>query len=136
MRTSSIGVRQTPGPVLVVRYAGRPDQDEFARYLRRYDELLESIGPRYATVFVTEPGTPMPRTKIARMQAEWIREHRQLVEQRCAGIGFVLPSSLMRGALRAIMTMAPLGASHGVFSEESDALAWARERLQEPPESG
>ena len=114
--------------LVVVRYDGQPDEATFAAYLERYTALV-SRGMPYAAIYVTMSGARMPPASYAKRQAAWMKEYAEVTGQYCRGLAFVLPSPLMRGVLRAILTMQPLGAPHVVLDDEQQALAWARARL-------
>jgi hypothetical protein len=117
-------------PVLVTSFSGEQSDKDFIGYLARYEELIER-GERYGIVLVTEPKSPMMRPAHAKMQAEWIREREQIIRERCAGIAFVLPSAIMRGALKAILWMQPMPCRHAVFSLVNDGVEWVSARLRE-----
>lgn len=115
-------------PVLVVRFHAQPTDDEFEAYLARYDEIIQSA-KRYSIVYVTMPTAPMIKAKHARMQAKWIKEHQDVIGRICTGVAFVLPSVVMRGALKAIMRMAPMPVDFTVLDSEAEGVRWARESL-------
>lgn len=114
--------------VIVVRYDGRPGDDVFEAYLRRY-ESLAGRGEPYATVYATASGARIPQPHHARLQAAWMKQHQPMLRDWCRGLGFSLSTPLMRGVLRAVLKMQPLAAEHAVFSTEDEAIAWARARL-------
>lgn len=113
-------------PVLVVRMVGQPTDDEFAAYLDDYETIM-SEHDRYGIVYVTMPDAPMTTSRHARMQAKWIAAHEEEIRQRCARVGFVLPSPLMRGVLRAILAMQSMPVPYRVFDDEELAIAWVNE---------
>jgi len=114
--------------VIVVRYDGRPDDTMFERYLAQYARLVMRKVP-YAAVYSSLPGARMPHPSHVRRQTAWLREHQDTLREHCCGLGFALRSPLMRGVLRAVLTMQALGAPHVVMDDEADAIAWARARL-------
>lgn len=118
--------------VIVVRYDGRPNESDFQAYLDRYTELLER-GVPYATVYTTEPDARMPTPRQVRMQASWMKEYRDVAAALSKGLAFHLPSPLMRGVLRGVLAIQPLGAQHVVVETEAEAMRWALARLHENP---
>ena len=115
--------------VLVVRYGGRPDDVAFEDYLERYTALM-SRGIPYASVYSTMPSSRMPPVSYVKRQAAWMKEHSELAAKHCRGLAFALPSPLMRGVLRAVLAMQPLGAQHIIVDDEAEAIAWAKGRLR------
>lgn len=115
--------------VIIVRLDGRPDDAAFDAYLKRYTELIERRVP-YTTVYSTTTNARMPAAGHARRQAAWMKEYRDFAGQYCRGLAFAFKSPLMRGVLRGILAMQPLGAEHIVMDDEAAAIAWARARLQ------
>jgi hypothetical protein len=115
-------------PLLIVRISGTQTDHEFETYLKEYLGYLRR-GQRYAVVFVTAPDTPMTKSRHARMQADWIKENRPELGKHCAGLAFVLPSAVMRGVLRAILSMSPLPAPFTVASSEEEGRLWAQAQL-------
>jgi hypothetical protein len=117
-------------PVMVIRFSGAPTDAEFEAYLERYETYLQRED-RYGLVMVTEPNSPMTKSKHARMQAAWIKERYDRLSERCVGIAFVLPSPMMRGVLKAILAMQSLPVPYSVSATEEPARKWVRSRLGE-----
>jgi hypothetical protein len=115
--------------VIVVRYDGRPNDAAFNAYLERYTELVHR-GQPYATVYSTLPDARIPTGSNARKQAAWMKNEREAIAGYCQGLAFALPSPVMRGVLRGILAMQPLGAEHIVVDDEAEAIEWARARLR------
>ncbi|MCR9160742.1 MAG: hypothetical protein ACE37F_04100 [Nannocystaceae bacterium] len=115
--------------VIVVRYDGRPDDEVFQKYLQSYTDLVYRRVP-YTAVYSTLPGARIPSGANARLQAAWMKREQPIIGQYCRGLAFALPSPLMRGVLRGVLTLQPLVADHIVVDNEAEAVAWARSRLQ------
>ena len=124
----SVSVELVQG-VIVVRYDGRPSDVEFRAYIDRYTELVKR-GIPYATVYTTAPTARMPSPRSVRMQANWMKDHRDLAMSLNRGLAFHLPTPLMRGVLRGVLAIQPLGGEHIVVDTEAEALSWAHARLQ------
>lgn len=125
-----VHVELTQQGVIVVRHDGRPDEAAVQAYLDRYTELLKR-GIPYATVYTSGPESRMPSSRQVRMQAGWMREYRDLASSLSKGLAFHLPSPLMRGVLRGVLSIQPLGAEHVVVQTEAEAMSWALARLRE-----
>lgn len=57
--------------------------------------------------------------------------NRDAIARRVVGIGFVLPSIVTRGVLKAILKWQPMPCPHKVFQYEHDGAKWVRERIQQ-----
>ena len=116
------------GGIIVVRIRGRPSGQDLDAYLARYTELLERRVP-YSTVFSAERGTRMPEPSHVRRQIAWMKGNGDLIASHCQGLAFVFRSPLMRGVLKGVLSMQPLGAKHIVLRDEPEAISWAHARL-------
>jgi len=124
----SIAIDQSQGPLVVIRFHSAPTDQQFQQYLADYWELLRRHS-RLGAVFVTAPDLPMMPARRVRMQAEFIREHRELMTERAVCIAFALPSPLMRSVLRAILMLQPMPCPHTVVGTESEGVSWVKARL-------
>ncbi|MGH1344582.1 MAG: hypothetical protein ACRBN8_23690 [Nannocystales bacterium] len=118
--------------VIIARYDGRPDEAEFDAYLERYTDLVKR-GVPYATVYTTGPDARMPTPRQVRLQAKWMKDHRDLAGSLNRGLAFHLPTPLMRGVLRGLLAIQPLGGEHVIVPTEAEAVAWALARLKANP---
>lgn len=128
LKKATIELDDSQWPLVVIRFTGAPTDEEFEEYLRLYESYLERTG-RYGLVLVTEPDAPMTKSKHAKMQAQWIKDHFEILGRKCVGISFVLPGPMMRGVLKAILAMQKLPMDHTVFAREFDACQWIRDRI-------
>lgn len=119
----------TDWPLALVIYRGMADDASFEAYL---DRLLQTYqrGERFALVLDSTQSGVLP-SSLRRRQAEWIKEHAELVSRRCAGIAFVIDSPLHRGVLSAILWFYPIPTVSTVVSTRTAAMAWARARLRD-----
>ena len=125
-----IEIDTTSWPLLRVRFAGAITDHEFERYLADLDAILNR-GERYACVIVTEKNAPMTKSRHAKMQAHWMASREESLRTQCLGLSFVLASSVLRGAYKAILWMQPIPIPHQVCKHVPDAVAWATARLAE-----
>ncbi|HJL18674.1 MAG TPA: hypothetical protein RMH99_23635 [Sandaracinaceae bacterium LLY-WYZ-13_1] len=115
-------------PLVRIRYDGIVSDEEFARHLEAYGALVER-GARYGVLFdATTAGRP-PATQ-RRMMAEFMRRRRDELARRCVGGAFVITSPLIRGAMTAILWVAPMPFQHVIVSSAAEAEGWVRGRLQ------
>lgn len=123
-----IEIDRSQSLLVVVRFNRGPTDDEFRQYLADYTLVLEKE-PRLGAVFVTTPEMPMTPPRHVRLQAQFMKQYRELIEQRVIGIAFSLPSPLMRGVLRGVLMLQPIPCPHTVVGTEAEGVAWVKARL-------
>ena len=126
--TPPIEIDRSQSLLVVVRFLRGPTDDEFRQYLADYTQILEKE-PRLGAVFVTTPEMPMTPPRHVRLQAQFMKEYRELIEQRVVGIAFSLPSPLMRGVLRGVLMIQQIPCPHTVVGTEAEGVAWIKARL-------
>ena len=73
----------------------------------------------------------MTRPKHARSQADFMARNRVAMARYVVGVGFVLPSLVTRGVLKAILKWQPMPCAHKVFQDEQEGAAWVRARIEQ-----
>jgi hypothetical protein len=126
--SSAIEIDRSTPLMMVVRFHRAASDQEFAQYVAEYTQILQNE-PRFGAVFATAPGLPMTPPRQVRMQAAFMKEHAQLIEQRVVGVAFALPSPLMRGVLRGVLMLQPMPTQHTVVGTEAEGVAWVKARL-------
>ena len=117
-----IEVQMPADGLMVVRLRhGFRDRDLVA-YLQRSSEIATS--GVYAALVVCDRRMPLVTPKQAAMQAAWIREHYDFIQRNCGGVALVLPNAFVRGAMRAILSMAPMPCEIRDFKDEDEAMQW------------
>ena len=64
-----------------------------------------------------------------RRQASHMRERSELSKLYVRGIAMVIPSAVIRGVLKVILSIAPMPCPHAVFNELDEANRWAGARI-------
>jgi hypothetical protein len=117
-------------PIVTVRFIGSVTDEEFHAYLREMEERVLGRKQPYVSIYDATLAVPTPATQ-RKMQAEWLRQHRDILVRCSLGVAFVIRSPLVRGVLTAILWMQPLEWPHVVVPTVADAEAWVRARLRE-----
>lgn len=126
--TPAIEIDRSQSLLVVVRFLRGPTDDEFRQYLADYTRILEAE-PRFGVVFVTTPAMPMTPPRHVRLQAQFMKDYRELIEKKVVGIAFSLPSPLMRGVLRGVLMLQTIPCAHTVVGTEAEGVAWIKARL-------
>lgn len=67
----------------------------------------------------------VPPPTVRKLQAQWIAENREALRATTAGMGFVVPGRLTRGAMQALFWMVPFPVPSTAHERMDLALAWA-----------
>jgi hypothetical protein len=119
-------------PLVVVRFVGLPNDDEFRVYLDEMARNLhDSIAKKTSTAVVIDTTVQVNPVSAAqrRLQADWIKNHQQALRLGCAGTAFVISSALHRGVMTAVLWLQQLPYPYSVFGALGEAEAWCLGRL-------
>jgi hypothetical protein len=105
-------------------------------YFSQMERVLMRPGPH--VLLVDCQRATIPSTTTRRRHLAWNTKHRDRIRDRVAGMAFVIPSAVIRGALTAIFWMQPLEAPYVVVKTRDEALAACHHWLSrdEPPRVG
>jgi len=116
-------------PLVVVTFTGaKPTPTNFQQYL---DELYANYAPKQPFVLVFDAtSAKVPGITYQKKQAEWMREHQDLIQSYCLGIAYVMPSAVIRNVLKLIFKLQNDPVPSKVFSSREEGLAWAQIQLE------
>ena len=83
----------------------------------------EEMALRKAVVIVDASCNLIPESEVRQLQAAWMKQHADLFRMIVHATAFVVPSSLIRGTLTAVMWMAPMPFEVSMHSTLEQALA-------------
>jgi len=122
-----IALDDTRFPLLVARFGADWTATEFDEYLAWHRDNLRRR-QRFA-IILDATRARSPNALERRKQAEALREGEPLLRQYCAGAAFVIPSSVVRGTLTAILWLQPPAYESVVVPTFGEADAWVKQRL-------
>ncbi len=122
-----IALDDTRFPLLVARFGADWTAAEFDEYLAWHRDNLRRR-KRFA-IILDATRARSPNALERRKQAEALREGEPLLRQYCAGAAFVIPSSVVRGTLTAILWLQPPAYESVVVPTFGEADAWVKQRL-------
>ena len=126
-KCTSIRLDATHTPIVRVTLGREGNDGDFQAYLADSDRVLQDGRP-YALVYDALGGyglSPVQR----RLQTEWIQRNHTTLHQLCVAGAFAITSSAVRGALTAILWVAPLPFEFRTFGTALEAEIWVREKL-------
>ena len=117
-------------PLVVITFTGNEPTDEnFRAYL---DETYHLYDEKKTLAIVFDATqAPLPGFKYQKMQADWLKSHRKLMETYCRGTAYVIPNALVRGILKAIFALQKQPVPYEVFSTQEEARSWAQQQLSQ-----
>lgn len=96
-------------------------------HLRDYRAILDRGRPYVLLFDAREAGMADARNRKA--YADFIITYTEDMKLLCKGGAFVVTSSLIQGAMTAVLWLAPLPFPHKVFTDMKEATTWLRSRL-------
>ncbi len=124
----AIEIDESRRPLVVVTFRGTARDDELDAYLETMTRILLRGEPVATVLDATRSGITPPLQR--RRQAEWQRQHADLLRRHAIGAAFAINSSAVRGVLNAILWLAPLPHPYHVAATLADAERWAVARLR------
>lgn len=112
-------------PLIRIRFTGEKSTDEnFQRYLSQTRDCYRHK-KKLAIIFdAREAG--IPALSHQRMQADWLRENRGLMQDYCQGTAYVIPNKVIRAVLRVIFSLQKQPVPYKIFEKEAEAEKWVR----------
>lgn len=115
-------------PIVRIRFTGNKSTDEnFQAYLNENTACYRS-GKKLAIIFDASKAS-IPSIRHQKMQADWLKENRKLMENYCAGTAYIIPNSAIRAVLKVIFSFQNQPVPYKIFEDEREAIAWAKQIL-------
>ena len=123
-------------PLVVVTHHGAPTDAEFDEYLVKLkDNLDRAVRERMKTVLIFDAThATSSSAKQRQRQAAWMKQHEAPSRLHSAGYAFVIPSTIVRGALTAVLWLSPMPAPYVVVATFAEAQAFCMKMLSEASE--
>lgn len=115
-------------PLITVRFtSAKATASNFNEYL---DGLLANYEREAPFVLIFDASIALPLNPIyQKKQADWMQEHEALIVKYCRGSAFIIPSVIMRNALKMIFAISRNPVPFQVFSTAAEARAWANSMM-------
>jgi hypothetical protein len=123
-----IELRNSDPDTFVITYRGEFSDDELEGAFERMTSELQKArteGRRVAMISIGTADSGMT-PKQRRRSADWLKERTELLRIACIGQAIVLPGTLQRGVLTAILWMAPYPVPLRVCATEAEAVSYVR----------
>lgn len=131
---ASFVVDQSGFPIVRFQYHDLLDDEEFELQLAALDRLLDAGRP-FVLAVETYHQRMMPLRQVRRQAAHM--KAREAQARACVlAIAMVIPSSVIRGVLKVVLSLAPMPVPYALFDEPGKAQAWAQEQLRKTSAAG
>jgi hypothetical protein len=127
LKRSIYRIELTDWPLVSLTAEGDIAPADLDRHLIEYGALFQRNLPFAVVYDATKVGKIDAYTR--RRYAEFHQENNENFRRLCRGIGFVINSSLVRGALTAVLWMVDFPFPYKIFATRDEAAAWARRQL-------
>ncbi len=116
-------------PLIKMTFTGEAANDEsFAAYLKGLKDNYKRK-EKIALLFDAS-NAGLPSLKYQKQMARWMKSNDGLIKEYCIGIAYVVPQSMIRGALKMIFKFFNNPVPFEVCENEEEAKAWLNEKLK------
>ena len=110
-------------PIVQIRFTGNKSTDKnFQAYLDQ-NKACYRFRKKLAIVFDATEAT-IPSFSHQKMQAEWLKENKELMQQYCVVTAYVIPNLAIRAILKAIFALQKQPAAYKIFETKDEAMTW------------
>ncbi len=130
-----IEIDESAFPLVRIAFVGVPTDAQFDEYLAFLSKNLDRCAKtgRKCAILFDASRAGLVTASVRQKQAHWMRTHEERSARFCVGYAFVIQSALIRGALTAILWLAPMPAAHHVAASVAEAEAFLRGKLDSAP---
>jgi hypothetical protein len=129
LHTAHIDFDDSLWPLLIIRYAGAPTNEQFATSLARRTSYLHR--GQHVSVLDLREASDIHPPEQRHMQVDWLKQHDALVRASSLGVAFITDSIAMKLLLSVIQHLKPFPSPHVTFRHLHDAVAWSTGRLEQ-----
>lgn len=115
-------------PVVVHGCVGVVPDDQVDDYLAAAAAVLER--PEVHAVVLDATHVRSVSAYTRRRIVEWHRVYHRRLNERCAGVAYVLPSPLIRFAAMTVLLVSGISVPYTLAATREEAEAWARARVR------
>jgi len=115
-------------PIVTVTFTGVKSTDEnFKAYLSK----IQSIYDRKTSFLLVFDAThaSLPGLRHQLMQANWLKEHNDLITKYCLGTVYIISNALVRGVLRSIFALQKQPCPYIIVEQKVNAETFMEEKL-------
>jgi hypothetical protein len=115
-------------PLLRLKYVGDYTDDELLKFLEQVNSALALPGAKAGLIDLCEATAGSAGQR--KLQASWIRDHKQVLARDFVATAIVTDSAVIRGTVTAIFWVQPLPMPTHVAATVDAAMAWLAPYLE------
>lgn len=110
-------------PLVRITFTGNKSTDQnFQTYLDQTKACYRH-GKKLAMIFDASSAT-IPALSHQKMQANWLKENKNLMQEYCLGTAYVIPNAAIRGILKLIFSFQTQPVPYKIFQTYEEASTW------------
>lgn len=114
-------------PLFIFTLEDAPTFDQIQRHLREYQGILTRGRPFVVMFDATKAA--MVDAKSRKAYADFLNTNAETMRHLIKAMAFIVTSSLVQGALTAVLWLAPLPYPHKTFTSRDEGRDWLRSKL-------
>ncbi|QNL20438.1 STAS/SEC14 domain-containing protein [Hyphobacterium sp. CCMP332] len=116
-------------PLIKMTFTGEAANDEsFAAYLKG---LKDNYNRKEKIALLFDASNAgLPSLKYQKQMAGWMKDNNALIKKYCIGIAYIVPQTMIRGALKMIFKFFNNPVPFEVCENEQAAIAWLNDGLK------
>lgn len=124
METYAI-IDESDFPIVRIRFTGNKSSDQnFQSYLDQ-TKACYRFGKRLAIMFDASKAG-IPALSHQKMQANWLKENKVMMQDYCVGTAYVIPNVAIRAILKMIFSFQKQPVPYQIFDNEQEAEVWVK----------
>lgn len=125
-------IDQSKKPIIQITFTGEQSTDEnFQAYL---DETKACYADKQKLAMIFDASNAsLPSLRHQKMQANWLKENSNLMEDFCTGTAYVIPKLAVRAILKMIFSLQKQPVPYIICEKQNEAEDWVLQQLQKRP---
>jgi hypothetical protein len=112
-------------PIVWIRFTGNKSTDQnFQTYLAQNKACYRYSKPLAIIFDASNAG--IPSLSHQKMQADWLKENKELMINYCVGTAYIIPNAAIRAILKVIFSFQKQPVPYQIFEREPEAEAWVQ----------
>ncbi|MEN1786185.1 MAG: STAS/SEC14 domain-containing protein [Bacteroidota bacterium] len=115
-------------PLVTITFTGAQSTDEnFRTYLKNIRNIYDRKAP-FVLIF-DATNASLPSFKHQLMQANWLKEHNDLISKYCLGTVYIISNAFVRGILRSIFALQQQPCPYTVVENKAAGATFVEQKL-------
>ena len=117
-------------PIIKVTFTGKSaDSENFPLYLSEVKQTYDH--KKKLAIIFDASNAVLPALSFQQMQAQWLKDNTQLMQDFCAGTAYIIPNIIIRNVLKAIFSFQNQPVPYIICEDASKAEAWINKQLED-----